>query len=1358
MSKSKATVKGKEGIDRRLRSELMALSSASGLLGPIGTVASILLDCFDAIKSQQDYEDLATDLAQLSESLVKRFGENTSNTMFGSVAGISKQMADEAMDVKNKTQHGVSTGRSLIEESDEDELMRHCRRIQSLFRQLPIDLSAGTWSIADEILIVRTCTSGRFATKPVESQNSDLAGEAGATEKQHDYKDSTTDLAVSVESATEYFKQEGSYRRFRYISEIAKVIENEAARMKISMGPDALIRGPATAKLDEEEVMQHYRRICSLFQQLKSELNAATWCMGNEMMVSTRAQQLYPASEAVFDSAISSDIGRRTCTEGTRTQVLDDLAKWASDPDAPSVFWMNGVAGTGKTTIATTFSQRLEHNDLLVASFFCTRNSAECQDVNRIVPTIAYQLARYSPSFQRGLCDSLGVDPRTRSGITEEFELLLTGPLQEMDKAKIRSQVVVIDGLDECKDREVIGEILEMTFRYASQLPIKFFVTSRPIPEIVRIMGAHPGSSTVMLLHDIETLLVSADIELCLREGLASISPDVSDAVIKLLVEKSGVLFIYAAVLLRLHAPAGANRLIQCIWGYDNQPQEPIHAETIAILSNTNDHRRVEHALSLLLPIIRYSESTRLASTLHMSLQEFVFDQKRSGEYFCNVVEQIPVLARRCFQVMEDQLRMNICDLPSSFVPDDKVEDLQDRIEKNISPALAYVCRNWANHLRLAPQSDEFATTLGDFLSHRLLFWIEVLNLRGELSVGVAALLTAKKWLASLDTASSRRGLSILIEDSTKFIMDYASTLASQSTPHIYISALALCPGRSTVYTNYWGRARGLLELRGSLMERREMAGVVAAATWNTTSSVITLAYSPDGSRVAVGCDDGTVSIRDAYDGTQLTEPLRGHIHRVNSVIFSSDGRHIASGSADCTIQRWDPLNGTLIGSPMKHTEAVVSVSYSPDNQHIASGSSDKVWVWDVSNGTLLLGPLEGHGGLVNFVSFSPDGTLIASASADHTMQLWRFPDGTPASSPLQGHTGGVTYAVFTPDGSRLVSASYDGTIRTWNVLDGSPIGLLCQDIGPITSMALSPDGGSIASVTKWGMQIWRVGGEMLVTGPLVGSAGPVKYSLDGTQLISCSLDTVRLWNVREGVLPIPTPSRRFPYPVVSSSFLPDGTCVSLGSGSTNQIYDLSDGTCQVDLNYVAPLASSPSHDSSPDGSYISNTSDGTLRRIFSHDSRSIIMGFVDGVVQVQSLEDERHITRLLTTHMNSVQSIAQSPDGSLVASIKNERFVGQSLRISNLLLLLLNLQCSDDRDSTSIETYVNPDIYAGWHSREDGWVVNKNGDLLFWFPPDIPSGLTPHTSIVITQFGTLFVPKQNLCIGDQWSRCYIVD
>ncbi|KAF8761809.1 WD40 repeat-like protein [Rhizoctonia solani] len=389
MSKSNATVDGKEGIDRRLRSELMALSSTSGLLGPIGTVASILLDCFDAIKAaaknQQEYEDLATDLAQLSELLVKHFGENTSNTTFGSVAGISKQVVDEAMDVKNKSKRGVSTGRLFIDESDEDELMQHFRRIQSLFQQLHMDLNASTQSIANEIRI-----------------------------------------------------------------------------------------------------------------------------------------------------------------------VLAELAEWANSPDAPPVLWMNGMAGTGKTTIAY--------------------------------------------------------------------------------------------GLDECENLKSMSCILDVTFHHVSQLPIKFFVTSRPIPEIVGIMGAHPGSSTVVLLHDIEMLLVSTDIELYLKKELGSISPDVSNAAIKLLVEQSGVLFIYAAALLH----------------YINF--EAIHNGA-------------------------WNQSTRLASTLHTSFQDFIFDRERSGRCFCDVVEYGPVLAYRCFQVMKDQLRMNICDLPSSFVPDDKVEDLHDQIKKNISPS-----------------------------------------------------------------------------------------------------------------------------------------------------------------------------------------------------------------------------------------------------------------------------------------------------------------------------------------------------------------------------------------------------------------------------------------------------------------------------------------------------------------------------------------------------------------------------------------------------------------------------------------------------------------------------------------------
>jgi pantothenate kinase-related protein Tda10 len=97
---------------------------------------------------------------------------------------------------------------------------------------------------------------------------------------------------------------------------------------------------------------------------------------------------------ADYDSSLATSISRRTCTEGTRTKVLEDLAKWANDADGPGVYWMNGMAGSGKTTIAYTFSDLLKGRSLLAASFFCTRTSQECRDVTRIIPTIGWQIAR----------------------------------------------------------------------------------------------------------------------------------------------------------------------------------------------------------------------------------------------------------------------------------------------------------------------------------------------------------------------------------------------------------------------------------------------------------------------------------------------------------------------------------------------------------------------------------------------------------------------------------------------------------------------------------------------------------------------------------------------------------------------------------------------------------------------------------------------------------------------------------------------------------------------------------------------------------------------------------------------------
>src|SRR5687767_8104944 len=101
------------------------------------------------------------------------------------------------------------------------------------------------------------------------------------------------------------------------------------------------------------------------------------------------------------EAAYNQDVGldRHACTEGTRKTILAQLDEWATDPAGARVYWLNGLAGTGKTTIAISLCKSLASKGLLGASFFCSRQLPRCRDSRLIVPTIAYQLARFSSTF-----------------------------------------------------------------------------------------------------------------------------------------------------------------------------------------------------------------------------------------------------------------------------------------------------------------------------------------------------------------------------------------------------------------------------------------------------------------------------------------------------------------------------------------------------------------------------------------------------------------------------------------------------------------------------------------------------------------------------------------------------------------------------------------------------------------------------------------------------------------------------------------------------------------------------------------------------------------------------------------------
>ncbi|KAB5587618.1 Vegetative incompatibility protein HET-E-1 [Ceratobasidium theobromae] len=637
-------------------------------------------------------------------------------------------------------------------------------------------------------------------------------------------------------------KEANSTRMSRCIANVAMGIEQQAKLIK-EKEKRGTGRRILEASVNEEEVMRHYRKIESLFRRLQTDANLSAWSIANEHLANTRLEGLAPAKLANHDSNLAVEISRRTCTEGTRTAIMSEMDRWSLDPNAPDLYLMSGMAGTGKTTIACSFANRLEERNQLAASFFCTRTSPECRNANRIVPTVAYQIARYSTPFQSALCEVLGEDPDIgMRNIAKQFERLLKEPLLKVKDAIPENLVVVIDALDECGDRRSARLALDLLFRFAPSLPLKFFVTSRPEPEIYTKMITQSSTSrTIFHLHEIEESLVQADIELYLKEELIPMSPTEDE--IAQLATRSGNLFIYAATLVRyiqpyegsidpqrrLRAalaitPGSTNKYAEIDALYtavlkaaferkgldleDTQDvrmvlwavlcvQEPISVDTLGTLAGVNDTWRALSVLQPLRSVVHVSEASGLVSTLHASFPDFMFNKERSGSLFCDPASYNQLLVERCFEIMKAQLRFNICDLESSFIPDAKVENLEGRISKAISPTLLYACRYWANHLEVAIHSDDLSEMLQEFLSARLLFWMEVLSLRREMIRGIGILIKAKQWLRVLNSSSE---LVRFVEDAHSFLTGFAASPVSQFTPHLYISSLALCPRSSLVY------------------------------------------------------------------------------------------------------------------------------------------------------------------------------------------------------------------------------------------------------------------------------------------------------------------------------------------------------------------------------------------------------------------------------------------------------------------------------------------------------------------------------------------------------------------------------
>ena len=462
---------------------------------------------------------------------------------------------------------------------------------------------------------------------------------------------------------------------------------------------------------------------------------------------------------------------------------------------------MNGLAGTGKTTIAQTVAERLFANGQLGASFFCSRDFEDRSDLKLIFPTLAAQLARRYAEFRSIFVPLTQRAPEiAQDSLYDQMNELIVRPLQESGV----STVIVIDALDECKDEETASAILSVLGRLLSKIPkIKFFLTGRPEPRIQTgfRLPLLAKVTDVFVLHNVEPSLVNNDIQLFLRQSFLEISrrwggldgwPTKED--IDNLCERSAGLFVYAVATIRFidykdydpkrqlelllrrqnstaregktkfNSKATLDMLYTSIlreaFGDDDlendrrfrsilgavvlaaNPLSPSTIATLLGLDTTDVYLRLSSTHSLLMLEVGIDRPVR---AFHRSFPDFITNPARctNPRFHICPPDQHTELLVRCLELMDRRLEKNMFRLPDG-VTNSEVDDLRERIEQHVDQALEYACRSWHKHV-VCTIPAQVVPVLNEFLEKKFLFWLEVLSALGAAREAVDALEAVEK-------------------------------------------------------------------------------------------------------------------------------------------------------------------------------------------------------------------------------------------------------------------------------------------------------------------------------------------------------------------------------------------------------------------------------------------------------------------------------------------------------------------------------------------------------------------------------------------------------------------------------------
>ncbi|OBT60675.1 hypothetical protein VE03_09889, partial [Pseudogymnoascus sp. 23342-1-I1] len=928
--------------------------------------------------------------------------------------------------------------------------------------------------------------------------------------------------------------------------------------------------------------------------------------------------KLRSADNAEFDSHDEEHNAR--CYHGTRVELLRQIDTWARNRGSERIFWLNGMAGTGKSTISRTVAQTFVDKGDLGASFFFKRGEGDRGHAGMFITTIATQLIQKLPSLAPHVQNAIEANPGiSKKALKQQFDTLVLQPLVKIQThpQKSSSIVIVIDALDECDREEDVRTIIRLfsQVKQITSIQIKFFLTSRPELPIRLGFEDISGKYEGLALHQIPEPIIKEDISAFLEHQLAMIREDYNKSVTQ-------------------------NRQLPAYWPGHTTIQSlvgmaiPLFIFATTVCRFIND-RKCGQPKDQLAKVLKYetrSQASKLDATYLPVLDQLlvgvtISERRALVEEFRQVIGSIIILASPLSATSLDRLL---------GVPEGTVDNRTDLLHSVLS-----VPSRPDNPIRLLHLS--FRDFLVDTEKRETNpFWVDekdahnklvtrclkLLSTSGNLKKDICNLRTPERPRADVDKQTIDAHLPSVIQYACQYwvyhLKESGNIICDNDQVHNFLKCHFLHWLESL---SFIGRLRESIRMVDNLMAIIEPIKSSEISTFLHDAKRFILTYcsiaglSPLQLYSALTFAPKKSIIRNTFqkyipnwivqepntglEWNAVLQTLEGHSDAISSVAFSHDSKLLASASYDKTVRVWDTATGTLQQTLEGHSEWL-----------LASASDDKtVKVWDAATGTLQQ-TLKGHTDAVSSIAFSHDSKLLASASDDKTVKVWDAATGTlqqtleghsdwvwdaatgTLQETLEGHSGAVSSVAFSRDSKLLASASYDNTVKVWDAATGmlqetleghsdlvwdAATGTLQQTLeghsGRVMSVAFSHNSKLLASaLDDKTVKVWDAAtGTLQQT--LEGHSDWVRsvaFSHDSKLLASASYDnTVKVWDAATGTLQETLEGHSGA--VSSVAFSRDSKLLASASyDNTVKVWDVATGTLQQTLEvngYISTLS-----------------------------------------------------------------------------------------------------------------------------------------------------------------------------------------